>query len=118
MTKNNAIAGDQEVIVMLRLRFKPGAIDDVLIELLPIVALTRQETGNIEFQIYRAQDDKDRLVLFERWANQAALDQHWQQDYTKRVLTIFKGNLIRPLSETEDVTYLNDMMRTAGYIAH
>ena len=114
MTKDKAIAGDQEVIVMLRLKFKPGAIDHVLSELVPIAMLTRQETGNIEFQVYRAQDDNDRLVLFERWANQTALDEHWQQDYTKRVLTIFEGNLIRPLSETEDVTYLSDMMRASG----
>ena len=114
MTKDNAIAGDHEVIVMLRLKFKPGAIDHVLSELVPIAMLTRQEIGNIEFQVYRAQDDNDLLVLFERWANQTALDEHWQQDYTKRVLTIFEGNLIRPLSETEDVTYLSDMMRAAG----
>jgi len=114
MTKDNTIADDQEVIVMLRLKFKPGSIDHVLGEIVPTGVLTRQETGNIEFQIYRAQDDNDRLVLFERWANQAALDQHWQQDYTKRVLAIFEENLIRPLSETEDVTYLSDMMRTAG----
>jgi len=114
MTKINSIARDQEVIVMLRLKFKPGAIDHVLSELVPIAVLTREETGNIEFHIYRAQDDDDRLVLFERWANQAALDQHWQQDYTKRVLALFEDNLIRPLSETEDVTYLSAIMQAAS----
>jgi hypothetical protein len=72
MTKIDSIAGDQEVIVTPRLKFKPGAIDHVLSEIAPAV-LTREETGNIQIQIYRAQDDVDRLVLFERWANQAAL---------------------------------------------
>ena len=114
MTKDKAIAGDHEVIVMLRLKFKPGAIDHVLSELVPIAVLTREETGNIEFHIYRAQDDDDRLVLFERWANQAALDQHWQQDYTKRVLALFEENLIRPLSQTEDVTYLSAILQAAS----
>lgn len=114
MTKIDTIAGGQEVIVMLRLKFKPGTIDHVLGELVPMVRLTHQETGNIEFHVYRAQDDDDRLVLFERWANQAALDQHWTQAYTKRALALFEENLIRPLSPAEDVTYLRDMMRAAS----
>ena len=107
-------AGDQEVVVMLRLQFKPGAVDQVLSELLPIARLTREEGGNIEFHVYRAKDDDDRLILFERWANQAALEQHWQLDYTKRVLALFEEHLIRPLAPTEDITYLNDMLGAAG----
>lgn len=57
MTTIDTKADDQEVIVMLRLKFKPGAVSDVLPELLPIAALTREETGNIEFQVFRARDD-------------------------------------------------------------
>lgn len=114
MTKTDSIPNDQEVIVMLRLKFKPGAIDHVLSEIVPSVVLTREEQGNIEFQIYRATDDDDCLVLFERWENQAARDEHWQQDYTKRVLVLLEENLIRPLSQNEDVTYLTDTMRALG----
>lgn len=114
MTEFGTIAGDQEVIVMLQLEFKRGAIDLVLSELVPIAALTRKEAGNIEFHVFRARDDDSRLVLFERWANQAALDWHWQQDYTKRVLALFEEHLIRPLSPTDNVTYLTDTMRAAS----
>ena len=114
MTNIDALAEDQEVIVMLRLKFKSGTIDHVLREVAPIVRLTREETGNIEFQVFRAKDDDEQLVLFERWTNQAALDQHWRLDYTKRALALFDQHLIRPLSPTEDVTYLRDTMRAAG----
>ncbi|MBX9616374.1 MAG: antibiotic biosynthesis monooxygenase [Caulobacteraceae bacterium] len=110
MTKPDTTAADPEVIVMLRLKFKPGALDHVLAELVPIALQTREETGNVEFQVFRAKDDNDRLVLFERWTNQAALDAHWQLDYTKRVLALFEEHLVRPLSPTEDVTYLDDTM--------
>ena len=110
MTEIGTIAGDQEVIVMLQLEFKRGAIDLVLSELVPIAALTREETGNIEFHVFRTRDEDNRLVLFERWANQAALDAHWQLDYTKRVLALFEEHLVRPLSPSEDVTYLDDTM--------
>ena len=110
MTKPDTTAADPEVIVMLRLKFKPGALDHVLAEIVPIALQTREETGNVEFQVFRAKDDNDRLVLFERWTNQAALDAHWQLDYTKRVLALFEEHLVRPLSPTEDVTYLDDTM--------
>ena len=110
MTKPDTTAADPEVIVMLRLKFKPGALDHVLAELVPIALQTREETGNVEFQVFRAKDDNDRLVLFERWTNQAALDAHWQLDYTKRVLALFEEHLVRPLSPSEDVTYLDDTM--------
>ena len=113
MTKIDSIPNDPEVIVMLRLKFKPGAVDHVLSEIVPSVLLTREEHGNIEFHIYRATDDDDCLVLFERWANQTSLDEHWQQEYTKRVLVLFEENLIRPLSQNEDVTYLTDTMLAA-----
>lgn len=110
MTNPDTTASDPEVIVMLRLKFKPGALDQVLAELVPIALQTREETGNIEFQVFRAKDDSDGLVLFERWTNQAALDAHWQLDYTKRVLALFEEHLVRPLSPSEDVTYLDDTM--------
>ena len=45
-----------------------------------------------------------------RWVNQAAVDLHWQEDYTKVVLAIFEEHLVRPLSQAEDVTYLSDML--------
>ena len=111
MTKNEVIEVGREVIVMLRLKFKPGAIAQVLNEIVSAAMLTRKEGGNIEFQVYRAKDDVDRLVLFERWADQAALDHHWQQDYTKRVLVLFEENLVRPLSQVEDVTHLSDVLQ-------
>ena len=114
MTEIGTIADDQEVIVMLQLEFKRGAIDHVLSELVPIAALTREETGNIEFHVFKTRDEDNRLVLFERWANQAALDWHWQQDYTKRVLALFEEHLVRPLSPSEDVTYLSNTMRAAS----
>ncbi|AQR61038.1 hypothetical protein BZG35_04700 [Brevundimonas sp. LM2] len=111
MTHSHALAGDQELIVMLRLNFKPGTVDDVLREIVPIVGLTREEAGNVEFQVFRAKEDPDQLVLFERWTSQAALDRHWELDYTKRALAVFDQHLIRPLSPAEDVTYLSDGMR-------
>lgn len=105
-----SVTDENEVTVTLRLIFKPGTLDSVLAELLPIAHLTRGEKGNIEFNVYRARDETDQLFIFERWTDQSALERHWQEDYTKRVLALFDENLLRPLSQKEDVTYLRDLM--------
>lgn len=114
MMSDNTVAGDEEVIVTLKLRFRPGTIAEALDRIVPIAAMTREEPGNIEFNVFRARDDDDQLVIFERWVNQAALERHWQEDYTKEVLAIFERDLAAPLSERDDVTYLRDMLRAAG----
>lgn len=100
----------EEVIVTLRLRFKPGTVDHVLSRVIPIARITREEDGNISFDVFRARDHDDQLIIFERWRNQAALGSHWNEPYTKEVLALFEEHLLNPLSETEDVTYLRDMM--------
>ncbi len=105
-----AAAGD-EVIVTLKLQFKPGSSDHVLRTFLPAIALTRAEPGNNGFQLFKVAGADDTFIVFERWRDQAALDWHWQQPYTKEVLGLFASHLAKPFSEAEDVTYLSDMAR-------
>jgi quinol monooxygenase YgiN len=99
-----------EVIVMLNLRFKPGSAGKVLEKMVPGIRLTRLEMGNIEFQMFKVKGCDDKYVVFERWKDQAALDWHWQQPYTKEALELFGEHLATPLSETQDVTYLTEVM--------
>lgn len=113
MTQKQTAADEHEIVVTLRLRFKPGTTSETLDKILPTVTRTREEPGNIEFSVYRARDDDDLLILFERWKNQAALEQHWQMDYTKEAMSVFEQNLLKPLSEEDDVTYLRDIMPVA-----
>jgi len=100
-----------EVIVTLKLQFKPGSADHVLRTFLPAIALTRAEPGNNDFQLFKVAAAEDTFIVFERWRDQAALDRHWQQPYTKEIFALFAGYLAKPFSEAEDVTYLSDMTR-------
>lgn len=102
------------VVVTLRLQFLPGTLDRVLERIVPIALLTREEPGNVSFDVFRARDDDDRLVILERWRDQDALDSHWAEPYTQEVLALFEDNLVAPLSETEDVTYLRDQLPRAA----
>ena len=57
MNPASATSETDEVVVTLRLRFKPGTIDHVLERMLPAARKTREEIGNIGFDVFRARDD-------------------------------------------------------------
>jgi quinol monooxygenase YgiN len=95
---------------MLNLHFKPGSAEKVLEKMVPGIRLSRMEPGNNEFQMFKVKGSEDKYVVFERWKNQAALEWHWEQPYTKETLKLFGEHLKTPLSETEDVAYLTDVM--------
>jgi quinol monooxygenase YgiN len=99
-----------EIIVMLNLQFKAGSAEKVLERMVPSIRLTRMESGNNDFQMFKVKGSEDKFVVFERWKDQDALKRHWEQPYTKEVLQLFQEHLATPLSETEDVTYLIDIM--------
>ena len=111
MKKISEAAEADEVIVTLTLQFKPGSAEKVLKRMVPSIRLTRAEPGNNEFQLFEAKNSKDKFVIFERWKNQAALEWHWEQTYTKEILALFEEHLAGPLAENEAVTYLTDVMK-------
>jgi quinol monooxygenase YgiN len=104
-------ADDAEVIVILTLQFKPGTTEKVLARLVPNIALTRAEPGNKEFQLFQAKTGADKFVILERWQNQASLEWHWEQPYTKEAIKLFEEYLAEPLSEEKDVVYFTDAMK-------
>jgi len=110
MNQDAQTTSSGEVIVMLNLHFKPGSAEKVLEKMVPSIRLTRMEPGNNEFQMFKVKGSEDRYVVYERWKDQAALEWHWEQPYTKETLELFGEYLARPLSETENVAYLTDIM--------
>lgn len=103
-----------EVTVMLILDFKEGGASEVLRQMVPEVRRTREEEGCIAFDLFRVDDQPDRVVVFERWRSQADLDLHWRQDYTRRVLALFEQTLLQPPRRGESELYLTDVMAAAA----
>lgn len=65
-------------------------------------AEVRNEPGCEQFEAFRSIDDPDRIVLLERWADQAALDTHAQLHATRPPPS--PGLRLGP-GEREDYTY-------------
>ena len=98
-----------EVIVVLTLKFKSGSVDIVLAGLIPALDPTRAEEGNHRFEVYRVPACADTLVIFERWSSKAALEEHWQLDYTKKAIDLFAEHLAEPIVNGKNVLYLTDV---------
>jgi quinol monooxygenase YgiN len=105
-----AQTASDEVIIMLTLQFKSGSAEKVLEKMVPSVRLTRDEPGNNEFHLFKVAGSEDKCIVFERWKNQAALEWHWEQPYTKEALELFGEHLLEPFSPAKDEIRLTDVM--------
>lgn len=61
---------------------------------------SRPEAGNIAFHFHSVEGEPTKFVLYERWRNQAALDFHFEQAYTKELFELFKTTLAKPVEES------------------
>jgi quinol monooxygenase YgiN len=65
-----------EFVVIAQYRAQAGETDRVEEALRKMVAPTRAEPGNLDYQVFRDPSDQSLFVLFERYADQSAFDAH------------------------------------------
>jgi quinol monooxygenase YgiN len=65
-----------EVVVVVVSQAKPGRGEDALAAFQALAVQTHSEEGCRLFALHRAPADPERIVLVERWASRAALDEH------------------------------------------
>ncbi len=63
------------------LRYPPGAIQLLKDEMQKVVEATRREDGCINYDFALDISDPTRLIVFERWRDQAALDGHFKSPH-------------------------------------
>jgi quinol monooxygenase YgiN len=66
------------VIVTGSVVARPETLDEILAASLEHVRRSRAEPGCISHAVHRDVEDENRLVFFERWADRAALDDHFR----------------------------------------
>lgn len=65
-----------EVVVVVLSRTVPGRIEEGLAAFSQVAVPTHAEPGCLAYALHRDPSDPDRIVLVERWASRAALDEH------------------------------------------
>ncbi|MER0240965.1 putative quinol monooxygenase [Streptomyces sp. HSW2009] len=88
------------IYVVARWRAKDGEDERVASLLSQIVAASRAEPGCLEYRAVRAREDQRAFVLFEGYADEAALAAHRESAHFR---TLVLGQVV-PLLDERDVT--------------
>ncbi|WP_395697778.1 putative quinol monooxygenase [Methylocella sp.] len=95
--------------VVVVLHVKSDARDSVEKALLDVVGPSRAAPGNISFDVYENQENKNNFVLVERWVSIAAHEAHLSQPYNRPLQELLSTSLTQPLDS--DRSLLKDVSR-------
>lgn len=84
------------MIYLVELQARPGQASLVIEQLRQLRESTAREPGAVAYLIHRAVDDADRVVLYERYADQASADAHMASEPVQKALEAFDGLLASP----------------------
>lgn len=74
------------LVRVVRNKVKPEKREEFLETVSALVEPTRAEPGCISYEFYIDRSDENRVFFFEEWEDQAALEFHHNQPYTKAYL--------------------------------
>jgi quinol monooxygenase YgiN len=74
-SRASAASGD-EIFHVAIFRFAKESLNEAMVALRALAAATRQESGNLRYDIYRGIDDDLEFYIVEHWASPAALAAH------------------------------------------
>ncbi len=73
------------ITVVASFQIKAAKKEIAIEALLGLVRETRKEPGCLGYALHHSKDNPLKCVMLERWANQAALDEHFKQPYVQAV---------------------------------
>jgi quinol monooxygenase YgiN len=83
------------IVLAAKLTGKPGRRDDILRLAGAVAPPSRAEGGCLTYNFYEQQPAGNQFLFFEEWANQAALDAHFQtphfNDFVKAIPELIEG---------------------------
>ncbi len=68
---------NEKIVLIARLKVKADKIGELKSAALKIVAESRNEEGNINYDIHQSIEDETLFFWHETWANKAAIDEHF-----------------------------------------
>ena len=74
-----------QLTVIVEHKIKEGQLSAFVDSMSELIRLTKEEEGNIAYDLYEAQDGSGDVVLVELWESQQALDAHLQTDHFKEL---------------------------------
>ncbi|BDZ67725.1 putative quinol monooxygenase [Methanobacterium ferruginis] len=88
------------IIVTANITAKPGERDELISKSQDVIESTRQEQGNISYELLASTEDENVLLMFEKWESKEALDAHMQTEHFKAFGTAIKDIIAKELDIT------------------
>lgn len=85
-----------DLVVIATAKAQPGKVGQLEQALLEAAGPTRIQPGCVSFSLYRAVDDPDTIVGFERWASSEAHDRHLQGAHVQTLISKMGPVLAEP----------------------
>ena len=86
--------------ILARIKVDPAAVPRFLAALPALSAATRAEVGCSLYEFNQSNDDPSLFLVYEKWADQAALDLHMQTPHIAKFVGEFGSELSEPLTVT------------------
>lgn len=77
--------------VVAKIESLPESTAIVRNALIAMLEPTRRESGCIAYNLHESTDEKGVFVMIESWESQAHLDNHFQTEHMKKLLTALEG---------------------------
>ena len=97
----SAAAADNDIFHVAIFRFAKENINDAVTAFRALASASRQESGNLSYDIYRGIDDDQEFYIVEHWASPAALAAH---ERTGAFIHFGQGVLVRRATLHDTVT--------------
>jgi quinol monooxygenase YgiN len=97
----SAAAAGNDIFYVAIFRFAKENIDDAVAAFRALASASRQESGNLSYDIYRGIDDDQEFYIVEHWASPAALAAH---ERTEAFIHFGQGVLVRRATLHDTVT--------------
>ena len=68
---------NENIVLIARLKVKADKIEELKTAALAIVADSRNEAGNINYDIHQSIEDETIFLWHETWVSKAAIDEHF-----------------------------------------
>jgi quinol monooxygenase YgiN len=79
---------DEQIVLIARLQVKADKVEEAKAAAMAIVAASRAEAGNINYDIHQSIEDETVFMWQETWANKAAIDEHFATPFFQKFFGI------------------------------
>ena len=116
---------NEKIVLIARLKVKVDKIEELKSAALKIVADSRAEDGNVNYDIHQSVEDETLFFWHETWANKAALDEHFATPFFQEFFGVVEQiaaeppqiNLTRMISEkTNETNRRKILMKKPNFI--